>query len=674
MVQTAPLERHMPDSLPIGQMIAKAYAALREIEPGYKVRPQQQQMIRRASSLFLRDRVGLIEAPTGTGKSAGYLIPGIITAALQNRILIVSTATASLQDQLVARDIPTVLRAIESVEHNGTSIKGVSVVTLKGRERYACPVNLENVAGETADLFQNDDPDRSVIRSLRDSFFDSTWDGTRDTLPDPVSQIVWKKITNSTHSCTGRSCPSVEECPYYSAQTKAKSAQVIVVNHDYLLTSFARLPNSLLADERAIYVVDEGHHFGDKILGAFAHTLPFGDFLSASDMTLAVSLSGANVTKLEFQLEGLKGLWVACERASANLLGGATQHRFQMGDVPIQFTELLLNLKKELEGAQQLVQASRDTMRKHVPASVLRQVNDASLGQIIGKLGEAVACLSDFCSGDPMARWLSNGRRGIEICCSPFDPSSKAKQFVWPKMKTALLTSATIASCGVFEPVLRSLGLPTDTPTLKLGSPFNTERAKVYVPKLALDGNDKAHSRRVIAYLQTIVAKWEQHLGILVYFTNRALMHECFTALPEEIKCTVLMQGNWSPSGLLTEHRSRVDRGQRSIIFGLDTVAEGIDLPGSYCTCVVVTRLPFPSTEDPILATHSEHLRSKGLDPFSLLALPLAGRKFAQVCGRLMRRETDHGEILVLDRRIASKRYGRRLMAGTTYTVLSNPS
>lgn len=658
----------------IGHLIAKAYAALGAGDQGYKVRPQQQLMICRASALFSRENVGLVEAPTGTGKSAGYLIPGIITAALQDRVLIVSTATASLQDQLVTRDLPFILKAIESVEHDGMSVRGIKVATLKGRDRYVCPASLDNLAGETSDMFKENDPDVKMIRTLRNQFFGQAWDGTRDTLADPVPAPVWKKIANSTHTCTGRACTMQAECPYYLVQSAAKEARVLVTNHDYLLTSFARLPQSVLSDERAIYVFDEAHHLGDKIISAFAHTLNFADQLDPAELSTAMARAGSNSAKLEFQMESIKGLWSACERSAAMMLGGEAQHRFRLGEAPPQFTDLLQALRKELKAASDLFKASRDELKKSIGDAMLRQVYEASIGRIVGRLDEACAGLDDFCSDEPMARWISRGKRSVEICSSPFDPSGKARQYLWPKIKTALLTSATLASCGVFAPTLRTLGLPPETATLKLSSPFETDRAKVYVPKLAVEGNDKAHSRRVNAYVKSIVGERTHHQGVLVYFTNRTLMAECHASLPEEMKSLVLVQGQWSPSGMLTEHRSRIDKGLRSIIFGLDTVAEGIDLPGDYCTCVVVTRLPFPSSDDPVIATHSEHLRDKGLDPFNLITLPVAGRKFAQVCGRLMRRETDHGEILVLDQRLQTKRYGRRLMAGTTYEKLSAPA
>jgi len=659
----------------ISGLIAKAYAALPSVAPGYKPRSQQQQMIKRASALFTRETVGVIEAPTGTGKSTGYLIPGIITAAQQDRVLIISTATASLQDQLVTRDIPIALAAISAVSHEGVSIKGAEVATAKGRDRYVCPMKIESLADATPDLFQAKDSDAEVFAKLRDRFFSSQWDGIRDSLSDPIPAPMWRKIANSSSSCTGRRCSLNKDCPYYEVQERIKNARIVVTNHDYLLTNLARVPNSPLADKKAVYVFDEAHHLGDKLISAFARTLDFENFFDDEDVELAIRACGDVRAALDLGFERMRGIWAACNQSIAGMLGDGMQHRFRLGEAPRQFIDLLDNLSKDMTEMGDLLSTAKDKLRlingATAEATSPSMIEEMHLGRMIGEINEATECLLEFCGDSTMARWLARSRSTLEICCSPFDPAEKARRHLWPVVNTALLTSATIAPCGVFEPTLFSLGLPSNTPTLKLDSPFDYTQARMYVPRMAVDGGDKLHSSRVSAYLKSITSEWDQHQGILVYFTSRKLMLECYEAMNPAIKPQILLQGQWQPSGLLAEHRLRIDAGKRSIIFGMDSVGEGVDLPGDYCTCVVITRLPFPAVDDPVIAMHGEHLQNKGLQPFNILTLPVAGRKFAQVCGRLMRREGDHGEILVLDRRLISKRYGRQLIASTPFRSLS---
>lgn len=653
--------------------IAKAYKQLPEVMPGFKPRPQQQQMIKRACALFTREAVGMVEATTGTGKSMGYLLPGIVVAGLQDRRLIISTATASLQDQLATKDLPAVINAVKGIEHEGVHIAGIDVAVAKGRERYVCPVRLHEQVANGENLFadENERKESEQVIRLYKRHESGEWDGVRDSMTEPVSQKTWRSIANTAVSCTGRQCPEYEVCPYYGVQEKLKTARVIVTNHDYLLTCLSRVPNSPLSDPKAIYIFDEGHHLGDKLIGAFARRLDFGRTFK-EDVTAALAFAGADFDSLDLSFERIQGGWNACTHSIATMLGDGTLHRFSLGQAPTQFLELLTTLSGDIRQFQDRLTNTRDRIKqreagKNLPG--VMSLAEIRFNKLLADLDEAQVSIEDFTNDDNLARWLERGRNTLEICCSPFDPAEKARKHLWPVVKSGLITSATLASLGSFAPTLFGLGLDGNTPTLKLTSPLDYSKARIYVPAQALDGNDSGHGRRVAAYLKALR---REDLGVLVYFTSRKLMQECYEAMPEHERELVLLQGQWQPSMMIAEHKRRIDAGQRSVIFGLDSVAEGIDLPGNYCTLVVVTKLPFPLINDPILNTHGEFLKEEGKDPFNLLTLPLAGRKFAQVCGRLMRREGDHGDVMVLDRRLISKRYGKRLMAGMPFEGLSS--
>lgn len=663
-------EHSPPSSSLINGFIAKAYAALPIVMPGFKPREQQKLMIKRSTALFTRETVGIVDAPTGTGKSMGYLLPGIITAALQDRVLIISTATASLQDQLASRDIPAAIEAVSSVTHEGVSIKGVSVSVAKGRERYVCPVNLDNVMQQSNDLFHDESNKKTTeqIVRLHRRLESGEWDGVRDSMDEALPHASWRKIANNALTCTSRNCPAFEECPYYKVQESIKTARIIITNHDYLLTCLSRVPNSPLADQKAIYVFDEGHHLGDKLISAFARRLDFGEYWDES-IKAVLTFSGAERDSIEFANERVRGIWNAISHSIAAMIGDGKQHRFRLGEAPPQFMDLLKTLAGDMSQLKDRVVQCRDRTRqkeREAGAKVagVQSIAEIRFGEFLSRVEDAQACIEEFTGEGELARWLERGKHSLEICCSPFNPADKARKHLWPVVKSSLITSATIASLGVFEPTIFSLGLPSNTPTLKLDSPFDYEQSRLFVPRMALDGNDPGHGRRVIAYLKDLST---EHQGVLVYFTSYKLMQECYDELRADIKERVLIQGKWQPSSLLEEHRRRIDAGERSIIFGLDSIGEGVDLPGAYCTFVVVTKLPFPTQDDPVIATHGEYLKERGKEPFNLLTLPVCGRKFAQVCGRLIRREDDHGEIMVLDRRLVSKQYGRRLVASTQF-------
>ena len=649
-------------------LIGKAYAALPTVIPGFSPRAQQHQMIQRAYKHFTRDTIGIVEAPTGTGKSMSYLIPAIICATLQNRTLVVSTATAGLQDQLASKDLPGAIAAIESVSHEGVRIKGVKVAIAKGRERHVCPVKLDDVSANQ-DMFVDEEHDTARVAELREMFDRREWDGVRDSLAEAVPVKLWRKISNTADSCSGKQCPQFDVCPHYINQERIREATVIITNHDFLLTCVSNVPNSPLVSDRAIYVFDEAHHLGEKIISAFAHKLDFSKYWN-DEVHSILPMVGPEREQLDFANESIKGIWSACDLAMKRLIGQGYLFRYPKGEVDEQFRSLLGDLNREIKGMRGILATAREGLRKREASSrnmAVAAIGDMRLGKLLTEADSANACLDAFCSDQMLARWVQNHSTGVELCCSPFDAAQMARQSLWPVIKTALLTSATISSLGGFDPTLRALGLPMDTATLKLSSPFDYSRAKMTVPKMAVDGNDPNHSKRVKAYLRGNVLSSPAHRGVLVYFTSRKLMTACYEALEPDERAFVLMQGQTQTTKLLDQHKARIDAGQRSIIFGMDTMGEGIDLPGEYCTRVVITKLPFPSMDDPVTATHGELLKDKGLDPFHLLVLPKAGLKLAQICGRLMRRADDRGDVMVLDKRMSTKRYGLQMLRSTCF-------
>lgn len=641
-------------------LVAQTYRSLSGLLPGFVPREQQKATIQRALGLMTRKAVGIIEAPTGTGKSMGYLIPGIAAAVTEDKVLVISTATASLQDQLAGKDLPLALAAFEKA-----GVSGISVVVAKGRERHACPIKMQAFDGSTQDMFAAPDEDRAALLEAVRMWNDGEWKGVRDELPVRLANRTWMKIANTAASCSGQQCPMFEECPYYATQLALKTARVIVTNHDYLLATLSNVPNSVFSDgDKCIFVFDEAHHLSDKLLNAFARRLDLMTFWNDEIKALQQLTRGAE--GLDFTAELVRGIWRACEAAALTMLGDGSMHRFSLGEVPPQFKGLLDDLMGALSGMRDSLKSLKeDQMRSTNKA--LGLLIESRIGQLMGDVNEAIECIEEFIGEDQIARWLSRGRNNLDINCSPFDGAQKARKHLWPIVKTGLLTSATFTSLGSFEPMRIALGLPANTSTLKLESPFDYSRAKLIVPKLCVEATDPAHPRMVAAFLRDYAVSAKEHMGILVYFTSRKLMQDCMEAIPAKDRDCILLQGPWQPWAMIEEHKRRIDAGQRSILFGLDSIGEGVDLPGQYCTRVIMTRLPFPSPDDPILSTHAEYLKCAGKDPFHLLTMPKAGLKFAQVAGRLMRREEDWGDLYVLDKRLKTKRYGSQLVKSTSF-------
>ncbi|MBE0401550.1 ATP-dependent DNA helicase DinG, partial [Halomonas sp. FME1] len=219
--------------------------------------------------------------------------------------------------------------------------------------------------------------------------------------------------------------------------------------------------------------------------------------------------------------------------------------------------------------------------------------------------------------------------------------------------------SATLTALGRFERLQERAGLANRYRYQALPSPFDYANAVLRVPKEATDPSDReAHERAIVSFVSQLADKE----AALVLFSSRAQLRAVDKALPASVKARVLAQDALPKRELIERHRAAVDKGDGSIIFGLASFAEGIDLPGDYLTHVVITRLPFAVPDDPVGATLAEWIESQGGNAFMRISVPDASIKLVQACGRLIRKESDRGTITLLDKRVITRRYGQALL------------
>jgi ATP-dependent DNA helicase DinG len=222
------------------------------------------------------------------------------------------------------------------------------------------------------------------------------------------------------------------------------------------------------------------------------------------------------------------------------------------------------------------------------------------------------------------------------------------------------MTSATLTALGSFEHLMQQTGLPEDTKLARVESPFDASRGRFVVPDMRSNpSNPSEHTDELIERLPSLL---EERLGTLVLFSSRRQLQEVHEALESKFGGSLLIQGVMSKAEIIAEHRKRIDNNLPSVIFGLASFAEGVDLPGEYCEHVIIAKLPFAAPDNPIDAAHAELLEAEGRNSFMELTVPSASLRLLQACGRLLRTETDEGTITLLDTRIASKRYGRAIL------------
>ena len=682
--------------------IRAAYARLKDGLPGFRPRASQGRMIAEvAKALASAGGVAAIEAPTGTGKSMAYLIAGHEVARAQKKKLLIATATVALQEQLVERDIPLYLQI------SGHTAK---VALAKGRGRYLCPRNLamarNSVAGSAQSGFGFDadlalwgkpptERDKQALSKLAKAFDAGEWNGDMDSAPEPVGGLLRPMLTTSAGGCTNRKCGQFMICPFYAARRAVDDADIIVANQDLVLADLT-MPGEndggsepawggviLPRPDETLYVFDEAHHIPGKAIdrgAADVHLASTVRQLSrlGRQVHAAYSLTDkenlgkltldAGDAKLQALGEALEALekeirlgWLPDPAESEPLYRGS------LGRLPEAWLEHARMLGVQTSEVQRWLAAVRRAVVEMTDGGPTQEALSRELGIALERIGKQAACwqawvAEDSASAPPLARWVTLGGDQQLVChASAVSAADLLRTVLWGNASGVALTSATLSAGGNFRGYADAVGLPDDAATLSLPSPFDlAAQAQLEVPAMdALPDAREEHAQAISDWLATHL-DWSA--GNLVLFTSRAKLDRVLQKLPIDKVRKVRAQGSLGKTQLIAEHVADVEAGKGSTLFGLASFGEGLDLPGKLCETVVITQLPFAVPTDPVGATYAEWLESRGRNPFLEVSIPEATRLLTQYCGRLIRNESDSGRIVILDRRVVTKRYGAGML------------
>ncbi|MCW0203882.1 MAG: ATP-dependent DNA helicase DinG [Rhodanobacter thiooxydans] len=682
--------------------IRAAYARLKDGLPGFRARASQGRMIAETAKAFARaGGVAAVEAPTGTGKSMAYLIAGVEVARFQKKKLLIATATVALQEQLVQRDIPLYLRL------NGIEAK---VALAKGRGRYLCPRNLLmaansihdaqlGLAGFEADLLLWNKPpqprDKQALAKLRDAFDRREWDGDMDSAPEPVSELLRPMITTSAGGCTNRKCGQFMVCPFFIARRAVDDAEIIVANQDLVLADLT-MPGEadggaepgwggviLPRPDETLYVFDEAHHLPGKAVdrgAAEVHMTASVRQLSrlgrqvhaAYSLTDKESLGRLTLDAGDARLQELSDALEELEKAiRLSWLPDPAEtepmYRGSLGQLPEPWVEQARALSLLTGEVQRWLGAVRRAVVEMTDGGPTQEALSRELGIALERIGRQAACWRAWSADDPddappLARWITLGADQQLVChASAVSAAGLLREVLWGNASGVLLTSATLSAGGNFRNFADAVGLPDDALTLSLPSPFDlSAQARLEVPSMrTLPDAREAHAEEISEWLAENL-DWDA--GNLVLFTSRAKLDRVLQKLPIAQVRKVRAQGSLGKSQLVAKHCADIEAGKGSTLFGLASFGEGLDLPGKLCETVVITQLPFAVPTDPVGATYAEWLESRGRNPFIEVSIPEATRLLTQYCGRLIRNESDHGRIVLLDRRVVTKRYGSGML------------
>ena len=597
-------------------------------------RPGQVKMAEAVTRSLGSERHLAVQAGTGTGKSLAYLVPAIRYAQMHETTVVVSTATIALQRQLVERDLPRLAHALEPLLPTRPTF-----AIQKGRNNYVC---LHKLAA--------DEPGESLIEEEELSWLgkhvkrvadwaQDTPTGDRDDLVPGVPDQAWRQVSVTSRECLGASrCPHGEECFAEIARENTKDVDIVVTNHA-LLAIDALADVDVLPQHDAV-IIDEAHELDGRITSVATSEI------SARALTMAARRAGKLGAKREtledviddftaaIDLEA-PGRW---ETISDPARGGFValrdalwKTRQAIGDAP----------EGEAQNDPETF-AERGNLKNH-----LEDLHDA-----------VVRILEVFDEPDPAKHtdvvWLTRSDRyGDSVSVAPLSVAGLLHERLFGE-RTVVLTSATLTVGGNFNAMAASWGLPKGQwDSLDAGTPFDPAKAGIlYTAKhLPTPGRDGLSQETLDEIAELITAAGGRTLGL---FSSKRAAEQAAEAMRGRLPFDIYVQGEDS-TGVLVD---KFAKSENSCLFGTLTLWQGVDVPGSACSLVIIDRIPFPRPDDPLLQARSNAADAAGRSGFMEVSATHASLLMAQGAGRLLRSVNDRGVVAVLDNRLTTKRYG----------------
>ncbi len=672
---------HLSDELK--DAIQAAYRAWLSAR-GFSPRRGQREMIAHVARTLTqeRNRIAVIEAGTGTGKTAGYCLAAIPTAQALGKTLVLSTATVALQEQVTLLDIP-------DLKQNAQLKFTVSLA--KGRGRYLCLKRLDDhlkyQGQQDIPLFEAGTGDHTALyQGMLDRFSRGEWDGELDSWADELPEGAWQGVTTDHRGCSNNRCSFFKSCPFFRARGSLEGSDVIVANHDLVLADLALGGGAVLPEpQECIYILDEAHHLADKTQNHFSTRARLQGtqvwlenlssvlgsltqrFARPPELVALVTSIATETAALRSALEGLLNTLQALPFVPRD--EALDMHRFPLGEVPEAVAMAAQAASPHMEKLCRDIEQVHDRIQAAVAGEVLWQnAHEAEdwllpVGQLQTRALATAALLADYGGESPyrFARWINRTETDLEMVSAPIEPGHILREALWERAYGVICTSATLSAMGRFDRFFERTGLSTEVLRTRIASPFDYPNMATFkVPAMQSDPRDfDAHTAEMVARLPALL---DEEISALVLFTSWRQLNAVVKALPDKLNERLFVQGEAAKQVLIASHKARIDAGQPSALMGLASFSEGLDLPDDYCRHVIIAKLPFAVPDDPVDQAMAEWAEARGRNAFYEISVPDAALKLVQACGRLIRHERDHGRITMLDKRLVTQRYGKALL------------
>jgi ATP-dependent DNA helicase DinG len=588
--------------------------------PDYEVRPGQVLMARAVQRAIGEKRHLAVEAPCGIGKTFAYLAPAIFHALESDTRVVVCTANIALQEQIFFKDLPALAKALR---------RPFTSALIKGINNYLCLDRFEETRAELPTVTF----DRAELAHYRRV---AAWAG--ETKTGDVSDLdvepldaVWNRVNGVSELCNGAQCRFYDECFAMDARRKLRGAQIIVTNY-HLFFAHLRVKSfgvDAILPAAPTVICDEAHEMADIARDFFGFRL--------TPYSINTLVRGAN--------------WLH-KGGTADLLRRASRDFFsRVRDVPekrlrkarwVDAGELL----EAVGGYMDLLKAAREATEDEEARDKLAKFGAAAEGY--------VETLQAFLNPDDpnCVYWIDRDDRSARLQARVIDVGPVLQEQLFKTTPTVILTSATLTASGDFDFLRRETGA-ADLREASVASPFDfREQALLVIPPMRSGPNDPGFAAEMSASINRIL----RHLKgrTLCLFTSYKNLEACADAA-EGLGVRILRQGDAPRSKLLDEFR----RDDGTALFATSSFWQGVDVPGEALSCLVIDKIPFLNPGDPLL----EALQERDPACFSNYSLPKATLDLRQGFGRLIRRKTDRGVVVIFDPRLLTKSYGAQILA-----------